>query len=335
MTEKFFGEFNPEKGEKFVAPIKVERIFEGEKDHATIERDGRKLEIERIDDETLRITEQGSYNKVLDDGRIEEVLIEPRTEFVLPIFVVDRVIPIEKGTPGAVTVKEGWAYPWGDISTFDAYKASLRGIIGENVKHNVVFNDGLPERVLQNSLSLRSGYLAGFEGGGHHRTLKEAMDFANELSERSKELDTPSIESPFGKITPRELSILHDAVAVTGRHPSGDDEGNEPSVADFLYAAGFTPFIDSLEWAAENLPRPQEEYDANRMWGELYQERDRLKKYLLIQFWKEPDDRYLSLLVQTLRAACSDHYPSCIDAWHPEPRFLISCFVVSSIRFIQ
>jgi len=30
MSEKFGGEFNPEKGKKNIAPVKMEHIFEGE-----------------------------------------------------------------------------------------------------------------------------------------------------------------------------------------------------------------------------------------------------------------------------------------------------------------
>lgn len=284
------------------------------KDQVTIEGDERKLVVKRINDETLEITEhspeytqvsnsvdsiaepykkeliekgsavytwpQGrkSVMKLLDDGKVESVTSGPSTEFVLPISIVEQEIPEERGNPGVVYVKDGWAYPWGDKSTIDAYKASLKGIAGDEAQHSG-FHDGLPERVKEGNLSVESGYLASWGNGTHFRTEDEAVKRASELSETTKGLDTPSIESMHGMITPRERHLLEKIVHTVNAQPYGWDEESGPSMDDWLYSAGFTNDVESLKWAIENLPRPQEEYDAIiNGWGGPEKEADRLKK---------------------------------------------------------
>lgn len=243
------------------AQVFVEQLFNKEEISATFEESNRKLEVKLIDDQTLKITEDGE-----------------KIEFTLPISVVEQYIPEETGNPWSVKVKEGWAYTWGDKSSQEAYQQGREELLTKDSLYSE-FHDGLPERIKKVNLAVESGYLANFCNGTHFRTTEEAKKRAEQIAETAKELDTPKLDSIHGNLTPRELHLLQKSVYILNIQPYGWDEENGPNTDDWLYSAGFTNDVDSLKWAVENLPKSQKEYDAIiNGWGKSEKEADRLKK---------------------------------------------------------
>lgn len=206
------------------AEIAVEKLFRGGENITTIDN----YRIERVDDDMVAITVDGT-----------------KMEFVLPISIVRQIIPSEKGNPGSVEIKEGWAYIVHGVRSEDDYRKILKdftvaggfeGIDSGGTRNT--FSDGLPERIRKGgSLAVESGYRAHFGDGNTFRTMEEAIKKAKEIANSAKNLDVPSLDSKFGKITPRELALLKNEVNEYGSQPNGWDNENGPTVDDWLDSA--------------------------------------------------------------------------------------------------
>jgi len=292
MSEKFKNEFSPEKAGKKEASIKIEHFFEkGGDAKTTIKGAGsRQLTIEKIDDQTLKITERGKTG----DKFFEQV------EYVLPISMVEQIIPEQKGDPGVVIVKDGWAYPWGNLEEkqdLNSYKKLVRDILDTPPRFNK-FHIGLPEAIKTSCVDIESGSLYSFgEKDMIFRTEEEAIRQAKIIAERAKELDTPSIDSIYGKITPRELSLFRkldeldsqiiedwewdydssDSL-ILGLEPVEDGNGNYKWVSSVksLKPEQIKKNIESLKQSIKDAPNYYAKYNDSEYKASLIKEAERI-----------------------------------------------------------